>query len=228
MGIKESVTRAAASNVPTVAPKLTSGFVRKALHHAIAGVGPLPPAAKAAQAFLDDAEGDVDKAISAATVKHATYAGAQGFLTNVGGLVTVAVTIPANISGLTVVQSRLISIIAHLRGYDLEDPRVRNAVLACLMGPEEVKRMLKKKTLPAPPMALATAPEHDPGLDVQLANEVATDLITRVIGKRFAVTVSRRVPVLGGVVALSADGWATWKLGRYAAKELRARPPKNG
>ena len=124
------------------------------------------------------------------------------------------------------IQARLIAITAHLRGYDLDDPRVQNAVLACMMGPGEVKGMLKKKTIPAPPMAIATAPQHDPELDVRLSNEVAVDLITRVMGKRFAVTVSRRVPVLGGVVGMSADGWATWQLGRYAASELLPRPKK--
>lgn len=226
MGLKQTLGRAAATNVPTVAPKLTSGFVRKALHHAIHGAGPLKPAGEAAAAYLADHDGDVDAAIKAAQLRHAQYAGAQGLLTNIGGIVTVAVTIPANISGLTMIQARLIAITAHLRGYDLDDPRVQNAVLACMMGPGEVKRMLKKKTIPAPPMAIATAPQHDPELDVRLSNEVAVDLITRVMGKRFAVTVSRRVPVLGGVVGMSADGWATWQLGRYAASELLPRPKK--
>ena len=55
------------------------------------------------------------------------FAGAQGFLTNVGGLITAAVAIPANITGLTLVQCRMIAGIAHLRGHDLADPRVRNA-----------------------------------------------------------------------------------------------------
>lgn len=226
MGIKQTLGKAAASNAPAVAPKLTSGFVVKALHHAIGGVGPLSGAVEAAEKFRDEHEGDVHAAIRTAIRKHATYAGAQGFVTNIGGLVTVAVTIPANITGLTVIQCRLIAIIAHLRGYDLDDPRVRNAILAALTGPDEVRRMMKRNVLPAPPMAIATAPQNDPALTTRLANEVATDLIARVLGKRFAVTVSRRVPVLGGAVALTADGWTTWRLGKYAARELRQRPPR--
>ena len=42
---------------------------------------------------------------------------------------TVAITIPANITGLALIQCRMIAGIAHLRGYDLDDPRVRNAIL---------------------------------------------------------------------------------------------------
>ncbi|MDF9718028.1 EcsC family protein [Nocardioides sp. ChNu-153] len=223
MGIKQKLGSAAAAQVPAVAPNLTANFVRQALARAIDGVGPLKPAAVTAQQVLDEHDGDVEAAVKAVIEKHVRLAGAQGFLTNVGGLVTVAVTIPANITGLAVIQCRMIATLAHLRGYDLADPRVRNAILACLMGPAEVDRMLKKKKLPAPPMALATAPQHDPELDRKISNEVATDLISRVVGKRLAVTIGRRVPVVGGAVGLTADGMSTWKIGRYAAKELRAR-----
>ena len=66
------------------------------------------------------------------------YAGAQGFVTNLGGLVTAAVTIPANITGLALIECRMIAGIAHLRGYDLDDPRVRNAILVCMLGEDEV------------------------------------------------------------------------------------------
>ena len=40
-----------------------------------------------------------------------------------------ALTIPTNITGLALIQCRMIAGIAHLRGYDLDDPRVRNAIL---------------------------------------------------------------------------------------------------
>lgn len=223
MGIKQALGRAAATNATSVAPQLTSGFVQRSLRHAVDGIGPLPGAAEAAEKLLEAHDGDVDAAVKRAILDHAGYAGAQGFLTNIGGLVTLAVTIPTNITGLAVIQARLIAVIAHLRGYDLAEPRVRDAVLACLLGPDALKNLRKDGTLPAPPMAIATAPQHDPTLSATLANAVARDLIARVIGKRMAVTIGRRVPVLGGAVGLTADGWATWSLGRFAAKELRPR-----
>ncbi|MDP3891379.1 EcsC family protein [Nocardioides sp.] len=212
-----------APRVTDVAPGLTTGFVRESLNRAIKGVGPLPGAAAAADKQLEEQHGDVDKAIHEVIENHVRYAGAQGFVTNLGGLVTATVAIPANITGLAVIQCRMIAGIAHLRGYDLADARVRNAILACLMGEEEVNRMLSRKRLPAPPMALATAPAIDPDLDRAIANEVAIDLISRVTGKRLAVTVGRRVPVVGGLVGLSADAYATWRIGRYADRELLPR-----
>jgi hypothetical protein len=52
---------------------------------------------------------------------------------------------------------------------------------------------------------------------------VATNLITRIAGKRLATTVGRRIPLVGGVVGMGADGFATWKVGRYADRELLPR-----
>ncbi|QIK74848.1 EcsC family protein [Nocardioides piscis] len=223
MGISGRVGKHLAPRITDVAPGLTTGFVREALNRAIAGVGPLPGAAAAADKQLAEQNGDVERAIHEVIENHVRYAGGQGFLTNVGGLVTAAVTIPANITGLTVVQCRMIAGIAHLRGHDLDDPRVRNAILTALLGEESVAQLVKKGKIPAPPMALATAPAHDAGLDKIIAAEVAADLVARIAGKRLAITVGRRVPVVGGLVGMGADGYATWKLGRYADREILPR-----
>jgi len=203
-----------------LAPGLTAAFVREALHRAINGIGPLPAAATAADKQLTERRGNVDRAIHDVIENHVRYAGAQGFVTNLGGLATMAFAVPTNISGLALVECRMIAGIAHLRGYDLDDPRVRNAVLVCLLGEESVRDLVAAKKLPAPPMALATAPAHDPSLDLVISAEVAADLIARVAGKRVAITVGRRIPLVGGLVGLGADGYATWRVGRYADREL--------
>jgi EcsC protein family len=203
-----------------MAPGLTAVFVREALHRAIHGVGPLPPAAAAADRRLREKNGDVDDAIHEVIESHVRYAGAQGFLTNLGGLATMAFTVPTNISGLALVECRMIAAIAHLRGYDLDDPRVRNAVLVCLLGEESVRGLVAAQKIPAPPMALATAPAHDPWLDRVISAEVASDLVQQVAGKKLAGTVARRIPLVGGLVGMGADGYTTWKIGRYADREL--------
>ena len=223
MGVKGMVGRQLAPRVTRLAPGLTAGFVREALDRAIHGIGPLPPAARAAEKQLAEQRGDVDRAVREVIENHVRYAGAQGFVTNLGGLVTAAVTIPANITGLALIQCRMVAGIAHLRGYDLEDPRVRNAILVGILGEEAVNSLVKRRKLPAPPMALATAPLHDPNLDAIVSVEVASDLIARVAGKRLATTVGRRVPVVGGLVGAGADGYITWRIGRYVDRELLPR-----
>jgi hypothetical protein len=223
MGITGTVGKRLAPRISQAAPGLTHGFVRTALERAINGVGSLPGAATIAQRLLDEHRGDVDKAIRDLIEMHVRYAGAQGFLTNLGGLVTAAVAIPANITGLALIQCRMVASIAWLRGYDLEDPRIRNAILATILGEDDVEKLVRKRRLPAPPMALATAPQYDPELDRVVAGEVASELITRVAGKRLASTIGRRVPVVGGVVGLTVDGFETWRIGRYADRELLPR-----
>ena len=212
-----------APKVAEMAPGMTSTFVRTALNRAIEGVGPLPPAADAATTQLTEQDGDVDRAVHEIVENHVRWAGAQGFVTNLGGLVTMTVTVPANIAGLALVQCRMIAAIAHLRGYDLDDPRVRNAILVAVLGEEAVNSLLKQKKIPGPPMAMATAPAHDPQLDPIVTAAVATELIGRVAGKRLASTVARRIPVAGGVVGMTADGFATWRIGRYAGREFLPR-----
>jgi hypothetical protein len=41
-----------------------------------------------------------------------------------------------------------------------------------------------------------------------------------VAGKRVAGSMGRRVPLVGGFVGAGMDGYATWKIGRYADREL--------
>ena len=83
-----------------------------------------------------------------------------------------------------------------------------------------MRELVNAEKLPAPPMALATAPAHDPSLDRVISAEVASDLVAKVAGKKLAGTVGRRIPLVGGLVGMGADGYATWKVGRYADREL--------
>ena len=129
-------------------------------------------------------------------------------------MVSAAVTIPVNITELALIQCRMIAGIAHLRGYDLADPRVRNAILATMMGEDTVEDLVKQKRLPARPMALATATEIYPDLDRLIANEVASDLIKRVAGKR---TGRRRGPP-------GAHRRRHGRRGRRRVRDLAARP----
>lgn len=209
--------------VGALAPSVASGFVRSALDRAIDGVGPLRPVKRAADGKLVDAGGDVEKAIQSVARSHTAVAGAQGFVTNLGGIAAFAVSVPANVVGVTLVQCHLAASIAHLRGYDVDDPRVRNAILACMLGEDEVRSLVRKGRLPGDPMVLATAPAHDAELDQRLSHEVTRALVTRTVGRRAVTTIGRRVPLLGGAVGASSDAWATWQIAQYTAGELRSR-----
>jgi EcsC protein family len=223
MSIAKRVGKSLAPKVTVVAPQITAGFIHQALDRAIRGVGPLDGAATAADKERDEHKGDVDGAIKDIIETHVRLAGAQGFLTNIGGLVTMPVAVPANIAGLALIQCRMVAAIAHLRGYDLDDKRVRSGILASLLGEERMLAMIKKKKLPGTPMAVATAPVYDDHLSTVMANEVAGEMITRMAGKRIAFTVGRRVPVVGGIIGAGTDGFSTWQIGRYVDREFLPR-----
>jgi EcsC protein family len=205
------------------APGLASGFVRQAFDRAVDGTGPLRGAAAAADRRLGEHDGDVRAAIGSLVDSHVKLAGAQGFVTNLGGFLAMTVTAPANVSGLALLQCHMVGGIAHLRGYDLADPRVRNAVLACMLGRDTVRRMVKKGRLPSSPMAIATAPAYDPSLDERISSDVAAELLARVAGKRGAAALAKRMPVVGGGIGAVTDGYLTFQVGQFAAKELRSR-----
>lgn len=220
MGIGKSVAGSAGTKL---GPKFASNYIRALLDRAIDGYGPMKSAAKSADAKLVAHKGDVENAIRGLIRLHTALAGAQGFVTNLGGVSTAAVAIPANVVGVTVVQCHLVAGIAHLRGYDLEDPRVRNAILACMLGKDTVNELIKGKKIPSSPMALATSPVHDPQLDRNIAAEVTTELFGKVAGRRAATLIGRRIPLLGGGVGAASDGASTYGIGTYTADQLKDR-----
>ena len=223
MGLTRTAAKSLLPAGRRLAPKFGAGYVREVLERAIDGVGPVRGAAAAADARLAAAPDAVGAAIDKLLASHIKMAGAQGFATNIGGLVTLAVSIPANVTGLALLQCHLVAGIAHLRGYDLADARVRNAFLACLLGEDGVNELVKRKKLPSTPMALATSPVHDPVLDQKIATEVTTELVAKIGGRRAATFVGRRIPLLGGGVGALSDGISTYQIGHYAERELRSR-----
>jgi hypothetical protein len=223
MSIRRKVVNAVVPDAHRVAPNLNRGFIHQTLLRAIKGVGPLPSAARVAAKHLRENDGDVDRAVDDVIRNHTGLAAGEGFVTNLGGLTTAPATIPTNIAGLALLQCRMVATIAQLRGYDLADARVRNAVLLCMLGEDAVKALIKKRRVPGRPSLLVTAPVHDPQLDGIIAGEVTSALVSRVLGKKTAGAVMRRVPVAGGIYGASTDGFNTWQVGKYAGRELLAR-----
>lgn len=211
-----------------VAPQAAGGVLRRVLEVAIDGLGPLPSAKTVAAKALERHQGSLDSAIDSLVESHVRIASAQGFVTNLGGFAAMPVAVPANLTGVAVLQVRMVAAIAHLRGYDLNDNRVRTAVVMCLLGGEQIARFIADGKLPTSPMAVATAPVFDPDLDRRVAEEVVGDLMARVGGKNLALMVTKRVPLVGGGIGAVVDGLATRQIGRYAQGELPRRRALHG
>lgn len=90
-------------------------------------------------------------------------AGASGFVAGLGGIITLPVTLPANITSVLYVQIRMIAAIAHLSGHDLRDDRVKTLVYSCLVA-NSAKEVLKN-------------------LGVTLGNKLAMSAVQSISGK---------------------------------------------
>jgi EcsC protein family len=221
--VGRAIARGIAPVARSVSPAAAGGALRRVLEVAIDGYAWVPGARTVAAKHLQKHRGSADDAIDALIAHHVRLASAQGFVTNIGGIAALPVAIPANLTGVAVVQVRMVAAVAHLRGYDVGDLRVRTALVMCLLGGEEVAKRIGDGSLPTSPMAIATAPVFDAVLDRQVAEAVLADLMARIGGKNLAVVVTRRVPLLGGGVGAVVDGMATRQIGAYAKAELLRR-----
>lgn len=206
----------------TRTPEVAGGLLRSIIDFAIDGNTAFPGAKTAAARSLQ-AKGEREAAIDSIVMQHIGLASAQGFLTSVGGLLTLPVGLPANVAGLAVLSVRMIGSIAHLRGYDVDDRRVRAALTLAMLGDDEVRRLVSEGKLPTTPLVIATSPMFDADLERKISERVMGSLAGRMGGKHLAVVVVRRIPLVGGGVGAAVDGWLTFGLAAYAKREFIAR-----
>jgi uncharacterized protein (DUF697 family) len=156
-----------------------------------------------------------EEAIAALIRWQVAKAAAAGFLTNLGGLATLPIALPANVLSALYIQIRMIAAIAALRGHDLRSDQVRTVALACLCG----------TTL------LDVVKEAGIGVGTGLAQQAVASLsseglrrLARIGGLHGAhggSRVARLTPLIGGVVAGAIDGALT-RAYANAAKRLFA------
>ncbi|MGC3995001.1 MAG: EcsC family protein [Propionicimonas sp.] len=206
----------------TRTPEVAGGLLRSIVDFALDGSSAFPGAKATAARFLQS-RGEREAAIDGLVTYHVGMASAQGFVTSVGGLITLPVGLPANIAGMAVLSVRMIGSIAHLRGYDVSDRRVRAALTLAMLGDDEVRKLVADGRLPTSPLAIATAPMFDPALERLISERVMGSLAGRMGGKHLAVVVVRRIPLVGGGVGAAVDGWLTFGLAGYARREFVAR-----
>lgn len=210
------------TNVVAVAEGVTADAFHQLLDAAIAGRGVLPGAKAVAKRLLAKHR-DPELAAAKVVTEHVALAGGQGFATNWGGILLSVVTIPANLAASTFVQARMVAAIAHLRGYDLSDPRVRSAILMVMLGPGSAKTLAQQGELPSSPLAVATAPVFDARLDGRISRALLDRAMGQVGGKRLGVMLGKRIPFVGGGVGAVVDGLATHAIAGLALRELPSR-----
>ena len=149
---------------------------------------------------------------------HVAAATTTGFTTGLGGLVTLPVTLPAGLGAAWLLQARMIGSIAHIRGYDISDERVRTLVIAAIAGEATVSEVTKRIGSDFATRAGKAAVKRVPGkVLIEINKKVGFRLLTKG-GTKGVVNLGKVVPVVGGVVGGAVDGASTRAIGAVAQR----------
>ena len=181
---------------------------------------PFDSAAKVADAARAKHGGDVEKAVGEVVRDHLKLVAASGFVTNLGGFITLPVSLPANVLGFYVLATRMSAAVARLRGYDIADPRIRSAVLLSLVGADS-QDLLAKAGMVAPGGRLtALAAQRLPGPALMVVNKAVGFRLLSTAGRKTFSRFGRSIPLVGGAVGAGMDGWLMKQLGDHVRKEF--------
>lgn len=174
---------------------------------AVSGIAGIESAETLAERYLADAKGDVMKAAHAMIRWESVKAGSTGFLSGVGGVVAMPITLPLNITSVLFLQTRLVAAIACLGKRNLADERIRALAGLCLCG-NAAKALLQEVALQA--MENWTRPFTRRIVEKTLV------LMAARAGMRTGGQFIRLVPLAGGVVSGAVDVTTTRTIGRIA------------
>ena len=181
---------------------------------AINGVAGLDSASELAQSYIKNSASRNDQANSLIRWQN-TKAGTSGFLTGLGGIITMPVTIPANVASVIFVQMRMIAAIAYIGGHDIKDDRVKALVYACLTG-NAAKDILKDIGIVAGTKLTTSAIKNISGKTIIAINQkVGFRLVTK-FGEKGVINLGKAVPFVGGIIGATFDSVATNTIGNIA------------
>lgn len=164
-----------------------------------------------------------EKAIARVIRSHRRSVTAAGFVTGLGGFITMPVLLPANIFEFYVQATRMVGAIAAIRGHDLDDDEVRARVLACLVG-DDADDVLKNVGLG--PVAGAAARQvskrYSGSQNAQIASVIGGRIVRR-FGLRSARLFGKAIPGAGAILGAIADRRQLAKIAQVAQAEFPAR-----
>lgn len=143
--------------------------------------------------------------------------GAVGFLTGLGGFLTLPITLPADMAAVWAVQARMVGAIAEINGYSLKDESVKTGVLLCLIG-SDVASAVRNSGVKLTTKITQSLINKIPGKVLSEINKkVGFRLLTKA-GEKGIVNLTKLVPVFGGVFSGTFDTLSTKVVGGFARK----------
>ncbi len=134
--------------------------------------------------------------------RHVALAGGTGFVTGLGGWLTMPVTIPADLVGVALLQLHMAASCAVLAGYDLEDPDTRTTVVQCLLKTDGEPNAEKEEVLNRVAVKLAEK-------GIRSIAKASFIWSAAAAGRRIGGRIARGVPFLGGAIGAVSDAYNT-------------------
>ena len=170
---------------------------------------------------------DATQAIDAVVRQHTRLVAAGGFVTGIGGFVTLPVALPANVVEFYALATRMTASVASLRGYDLHLPGVRAAVMLTLVG-ADADDLLKKAGVVSTGRLANLAAQRLPGPALMVLNKGIGFRLVSSVGRSALARFGKGVPVVGGFLGAGVDVYLLRRIADQARREFPAQPALAG
>ena len=186
--------------------------------HAIDGVRPLSSAEDLAAEYLrDQSYGThrqrIDALINWETSKNFT----SGFVTGLGGLLTLPFALPAGFAASWVLQARMAAAIARIYGHDLRSERMRTLIVATLVGDSIAEIAAASGIRVGSGIAKAVADRVSRRGFIEFSRRVGSRLL-RMAGQKSSLNLMKGVPIIGGIAGGTFDAIGCRIVGKHARK----------
>ena len=183
---------------------------------AIQGLPGMESAEELAKRYLEKYD-TFDEAIDTFINWQCAKCATSGFITGLGGLLTLPVAIPANISSVIFVQIRMIATIAKMRGYNLKDDQVKTLVFVALTGQAATDILKQAGITIGSKVGINLIKKMPMKVIYQINKKVGFRLVTK-FGQKGIINLGKLVPIVGGVIGGTVDTVGTLTVGKTAKK----------
>ncbi|SDB18544.1 EcsC family protein [Eubacterium oxidoreducens] len=159
-----------------------------------------------------------ERAVNAYVYNQIAKCGASGFVTGIGGLLTLPVTIPANLASVLYMQLRMVAVIAKIGGFDPTSKEVQTLAYVCLTE-SAFADMVKQAGIKVGEKTVYNILGKASTKVVSSLNEkIGARLLARFSEEGF-INLTKAVPILGGLIGGAFDVISTRKIA-FNAMEL--------
>jgi len=160
-------------------------------------------------------EGSLEEQANSLIRWQVAKASTSGFVTGLGGLVTMPLTLPSDLVLVSYVQLRMVAAIAHMGSHDVHEDRVRTLAFVCLCG-DAAKDVLKGVGIRVGEKLAEKAVQSVSFETIKAINRAVGFRLLTKFGQKGLINLGKAIPVAGGLVSAAFDGVATNAVGNVA------------